>query len=487
MHSQILILLLAFLSVVRYSTAATASDWRGRSIYQVITDRFARSDGSVTSPCDPKDRRYCGGSWKGIIQRLDYIQNMGFTAIWISPVVEQIGGNTGEGEAYHGYWPKNMYGLNPNFGTEQDLKDLVAAVHSRGMYIMLDVVLNHFANQGETVKYSEFWPFNDSRYFHPKCDINWGNQSSIEVCWMGNGYVSLPDINTEDPEVIQTLKKYLPSFVDTYKIDGIRLDACRNIRRPFWSEISRAANVYTQGEVWVRDPNIICGYQEVMDGLHNYPLKELATEAFTSSAGNMSELVRVARQMQARCKDVTLFGSFMENHDNPRLGSLTTDMARLKNLAALNIFSDGIPVVYYGQEQALTGSKDPLNREALWLTGYPTTTDLVRTFAALNAFRNHLVRDVASFVTALATYTLLNSSTISVRKGNVVLVLTNSGKGVVTDAAIHGFGASLQLVEVLTCGALHADGTGQVKISLTGEPMLLYPKSLLSRSGFCGL
>jgi alpha-amylase len=102
MYPQMLLLFLAFFSAFRFSSAASASDWRGHSIYQVMTDRFARSDGSVTSPCNPQDRSYCGGSWRGIIDNLDYIQNMGFTAIWISPIVEQIHGNTGEGEAYHG-------------------------------------------------------------------------------------------------------------------------------------------------------------------------------------------------------------------------------------------------------------------------------------------------------------------------------------------------------------------------------------------------
>ncbi|KAJ7652117.1 glycoside hydrolase family 13 protein [Mycena polygramma] len=484
MYSYILLLSLVILSAFRCTLAASASDWRGRSIYQVVTDRFAGS----TTPCDPRDRRYCGGSWKGIMQRLDYIQHMGFTAIWISPVVEQIDGSTGEGEAYHGYWPKNLYTLNSNFGTEQDLKDLVAAVHSRGMYIMVDHVSNHFANAGDDIKYSEFWPFNDSRYFHPKCDINWGNQTSIENCWMGNGYVWLADINTESPEVGETLEKHIASFVTTYNIDGLRLDAGRCIPKPFWSRLSRAANVYTQGEVWVRDPSVMCPYQEHMDGLHNYPLKELATEALKLPAGDMAGLVNMARQLQAHCKDVTLLGLFMENHDNPRLGSLTTDMARLKNFAALNVLGEGMPIVYYGQEQALTGSYDPMNREALWLTGYPTTNNLVPTFTAFNKLRNHLVKGApSSFLTKAGVWTFLNSNAISVRRGNVVLVLTNSGEGVVIEVVIDGFGARLDLVEILTCGTLHTDGKGKVNVSLRGEPMVLYPKALLSKSTICGL
>ncbi|KAJ7633706.1 glycoside hydrolase family 13 protein [Mycena rosella] len=484
---KILLLCLTFFSAFQSSVAASAAEWRERSVYQVMTDRFARPDGSITSPCSTNDRVYCGGSWRGLIDKLSYISGMGFTAIWISPIVEQIGGNTGEGEAYHGYWSKNIYALNPKFGTEQDLKDLIAAVHALKMYIMVDVVVNHYANQGEKIVYSDFVPFNDSRYFHPKCDIDWGNQTSIEICWMGNGYLSLPDLNTEDQTVVDTLERYMASLVINYKIDGLRLDASRNIRKPFWTKLCLAAGVYCQGEVWVRDPEIICPYQEYMDGLHNYPIKEAATSAFTSSAGNMSDLVSLASQMQSRCRDITLFGTFMENHDNPRLGSFTTDIARLKNLAALNILADGVPVVYYGQEQALTGSNDPANREALWLTGFATTNNLVPTFTSLNRFRNRVVRTSPPFLTTLAKYTLLSSSVITVRKGKVVLVLTNSGNGVVTNMVVDGFSRDLDLVEVLSCSESRADGTGRLPVVLKGEPMALYPKSLLVGSGICGL
>ncbi|KAF8151957.1 alpha-amylase A precursor [Mycena galopus ATCC 62051] len=358
---------------------------------------------------------------------------MGFTAIWISPIVKQLDGPTFEGTGYHGYWPQNIYALNQNFGNEQDLQDLISACHSRRMYVMVDVVINHFAGLGNTPNYTVFVPFSHQRFFHPPCPIDWGNQTSIEHCWMGDDCVSLPDIDTENPEVLQTWKKYLVSFIDKYKIDGLRLDACRNMPKSALGEIINTLDVYTQGEVWDRDPNIICPYQQVMDGLHNYPFKELATDTFLSSVGNMADFVNVARQMQAQCKDVTLFGNFMENHDNPRLASFTTDIARLTNLLVLNFLADGIPILYYGQEQALAGSNDPLNREALWLTGYPTTNNLVPTVTLLNAFRNYLVANGAQFVMTLATYAVVSSSVLILRKGDVVLVLTNSGKDVVTE------------------------------------------------------
>jgi alpha-amylase len=77
--------------------ALTPAQWRAQSVYQVLTDRFALTDGSTTAACDPAAQSYCGGTWQGLIAHLDYIQGMGFTAIWISPFVAQMSGSTSDG------------------------------------------------------------------------------------------------------------------------------------------------------------------------------------------------------------------------------------------------------------------------------------------------------------------------------------------------------------------------------------------------------
>jgi alpha-amylase len=111
----------------------TPAEWRSQSIYQIVTDRFARTDGSTTANCVPSRAVYCGGTWQGIIKKLDYIQQMGFTAIWISAITAQLEGGTAYGEAYHGYWQTNMDNVNSRFGTEDDLKALSNALHDRNM------------------------------------------------------------------------------------------------------------------------------------------------------------------------------------------------------------------------------------------------------------------------------------------------------------------------------------------------------------------
>jgi hypothetical protein len=126
---------LSILTLVSYQhvRAANPAQWRERSIYQLITDRFALPNGDTTTPCDVSKGRYCGGTWNGIKRQLDYIQEMGFDAIWISPITKNIEQSTAYGEAYHGYWQQDIYSVNSHFGTPEDLKALSEALHLRGM------------------------------------------------------------------------------------------------------------------------------------------------------------------------------------------------------------------------------------------------------------------------------------------------------------------------------------------------------------------
>ena len=194
------------------TSAATPAQWRSRSVYQVLTDRFARSDNSTTHPCDVTLNQYCGGTWKGIEYKLDYIYNMGFDAIWISPITK----NTADG--YHGYYQTDLYSLNSNFGTTQDLKDLSQALHDRGMYLMVDVVTNHFGSRtADSIDYASFVPFDDSSYFHSYCEIDYDNQTSAEICWL---YNNLPDVRTEDQNIVTAYAAWIGELVANYSIDG---------------------------------------------------------------------------------------------------------------------------------------------------------------------------------------------------------------------------------------------------------------------------
>ncbi|KAG9559680.1 alpha-amylase, partial [Aureobasidium melanogenum] len=228
--------------------AASAADWRSKSIYQVLTDRFARPDGSTTAPCNPVGK-YCGGTYQGIIKQLDYIQNMGFTAIWISPITYQIQTWTPYGEPWHGYWQQDLYQLNSAFGTADDLRALATALHNRGMYLMVDVVVNHNGWNGNasSVNYSMFKPFDNVEYYHSFCNVDYSNNTSIQECWLGDSNVELVDLRTEDTVVASEYQTWIQQLVSNYSIDGLRIDTVKHVDTAFWSGFGEAAGVFMTG------------------------------------------------------------------------------------------------------------------------------------------------------------------------------------------------------------------------------------------------
>jgi alpha-amylase len=197
---------------------------------------------------------------------------MGFTAIWISPVPRiatliQIVKNipddwtAGSGESYHGYWAQDIYSLNPHFGNETDLLALSDALHARNMLLMVDVAPNHMGSGPVSkLNYEELVPWNDARYFHPpRLGIQYEppDQTQIEQYWIGVDRVALPDVNTELPEVYNTLSQWIRELVKRYGIDGLRLDTVKHIRKNFWPGFCRASSVFGVGEVLSGDAEYI--------------------------------------------------------------------------------------------------------------------------------------------------------------------------------------------------------------------------------------
>jgi len=160
----------------------------------------------------------------------------------------------GSGEAYHGYWAEDIYSLNPNFGNESDLLSLSQALRSRNMLLMLDVAPNHMGSGPvANITYSNYIPWNNPRYFHPpNLNITYDppNQTEIEQFWIGDANtVALPDVNTEVPEVVNTLYLWIRQLVEKYGVDGLRLDTVKHIRKPFWQKFCKASGVFAMGEV----------------------------------------------------------------------------------------------------------------------------------------------------------------------------------------------------------------------------------------------
>src|SRR5439155_20645149 len=167
--------------------SAAPTDWRDEAIYMVMTDRFRNGDPSNDLDSVPgKADWWQGGDLQGVIDELPYIKGLGMTAIWITPVAEQMPGG------YHGYWTRDLYKVDPHLGDMGKLDELVRRAHEAGLKVVLDVVVNHVGQRNP-------WLTDGAHvgWFHPDCVMNFADQQSIENCWLAG----LPDLDTENPAV----------------------------------------------------------------------------------------------------------------------------------------------------------------------------------------------------------------------------------------------------------------------------------------------
>ena len=463
--------------------AASASDWRSRSVYQLFTDRFAVSGGR-TPGCVLGERKYCGGNWQGTKSKLQYIADMGFDAIWISPIVQNIGSLTAYGQSYHGYWTQNINNLNSNFGSASDLKDLVSTAHSMGMLVMIDLTVNSMVWPGahDAVDYSTFAsPFNNANKYHDWCWIKYDNATSILKCWLGDDNVALVDVKTEDSTVRSTYNNWIGNVQSTYNLDGMRIDALKSVEIDFFPGFQKAANMFGLGENYQADPKLLCDYQPSVNGLLNFPLYYGLFYAFNATGGGMANLAGLITQNQGNCSDVSLLGNFIENHDLPRYAGITSDQMQRLNAITFTFVIDGFPVAYYGQEQAFSGLTDPYNREALWTSKYDETNVYYNVHKALNAMRKQVISQDSNFLSTNTKILGHDTEYIILKKGDLMSCLFNDGSYgsndtlTITNAAYSG---GTELIEVLSGKSFTAGSDGSVKITRqAGAPMVLYPKS----------
>lgn len=476
------------LGLIQRASALDAAGWRNQSIYQIITDRFATDNGSAPA-CDPAEAVYCGGTWKGITNNLDYVQNIGATAIWISPVIKNVEGNfAGAGEAYHGFWAEDLYSINTHFGTEDDLKELADALHARGMYLMVDIAPNHVGLTSVAGDYSNYTPFNETEYFHDECDIVWNVPESERLCWLEG----LPDLRTEDDGVRQVYAAWIKDLVANYSIDGIRIDTALEIEPEFWTDggVKEAADVFLLAEINHSSPLVLAPYQEYVDGYMDFSSWNWFTDAFQTIGATMYDLYNGTNWLASMTDiDPSLFGTFVENHDQVRFPYRNSDMALAKNIASVAMLRDGIPIIYYGQEQHFDGGVVPMEREALWLAGYDIYSELYGWLQQTNKIRAAAAAANADFLTTRTESLFYKDSTdstssvIAFRKGQMVSMFTNGGSNATNDVsygiqrALHEYAIGSEVVDVLNCESFTVASHGRLWVQMPagGLPRVFLP------------
>ncbi|KAK5993730.1 Alpha-amylase A type-1/2 [Cladobotryum mycophilum] len=365
---------LALLLQCAGALAADTNAWKSRTIYFALTDRIARNSNDNGGGSCGNLGDYCGGTFRGLESKLDYIRGMGFDALWITPVVANSAGG------YHGYWAQDLYAINNHYGSADDLKSLVNTAHGKGMYVMVDVVANHmgFANTGD----DRPSPLDQGSSYHSPCDIDYSNQNSIENCRIAG----LPDLNTQSSAVRDTYRNWIRWLVNEYRFDGVRIDTVKHVEKDYWPGFVDAAGVYCIGEVFHGDPNYLAPYARLMPGLLNYAIY-YPMNRFYMQQGSSQELVNMHNQISNTFPDPSALGTFLDNHDNPRWLNQKNDKSLFKNALAYVMLSRGIPIIYYGTEQQYSGGGDPGNREDLWRSGFNTNSEFYQALARLSGAR----------------------------------------------------------------------------------------------------
>jgi len=380
-------------------------------IYQIMTDRFHDGDatnnpsGSLFSSGCADLKKYCGGDWAGIVQKIQdgYLTGMGVTALWISQPVENIFAvaATAAGDtSYHGFWARDFKRANPIFGSMADFDNLIAVAHAAGIKVVIDFAPNHTSpsSQGNPA-YMEDGILNDNGTFVASLNNdpsgvfhhNGGTNFSSYEDGIYRGLFDLADLDQQNATADIYLKNAINLWLDK-GIDGIRVDAVKHI--PFgWSKswmdsIFAHRPVFAFGE-WFLGAGEIDPLNEAYANNSGMSLLDFrftneirsVLKFGTSNWHNFDTMIAGTATAYHEVIDQV---TFIDNHDMSRFNSVGADTRRTDMALAVTLTSRGTPVVYYGTEQYMTGDTDPSNRG--FMTGFSTTTrgyQIVKKLAAL--------------------------------------------------------------------------------------------------------
>lgn len=436
----------------RLPLTTQVADWRDEVLYQIVVDRFDdgdpsndRLDGVGPAPGDLA--RHQGGDWRGVTRRLGYLGRLGVTAIWLSPVVENVDRMEGQ-DGYHGYWAADFTRPNRRFGALEDLQRLVREAHRRGIKVIIDVVVNHTGRlfyydldgdgrpEGPELEpaFSAGGPYARVRWLTPRPGVfryvegrvepevvelteehfhrrgrttDFNDQTQKEL---GDFPTGLRDLDTERPGVVRAMVDTCLRWVELTDVDGFRLDAVPHVPHAFWERFSRELRralaargkqrFLLLGEVFNRDPRVLASYTragldavfdfclkwEVIDGVvfHGWP----AARARRALEENRGRFPATPHPDGIGLPPWEARVAFADNHDLPRVGGALDDYA--VELALAVVFTvDAIPSITYGTEQGLAGAGHA-GRAPLWRAGFSESHPLYRYIARLAWLRRQL-------------------------------------------------------------------------------------------------
>jgi alpha-amylase len=347
--------------------------WDNTVFYEIFVRSFYDSNGDGI------------GDLNGVTQKLDYLKDLGIGGLWLMPIFPS--------PSYHGYDVTDYYSINPQYGTLDDFKRLLAEAHKRGMRVILDLPLNHTsnlhpwfldANSGKQSVYRDWylWSDTDLGYLNPSNGQAWNK--GITGYYFSIFSPRMPDLNYRNPAVTAEMEKVTRFWLAEVGIDGFRLDAAKHLIEQGEKQENTASthewykgyyqaykadkpDAFVIGEAFNADAFLASTYTgDQLDMMFDF---ELASGFVNSANGGGSSAVDSALTFAKESLPSWQFGSFLTNHDQNRVMSvLNGDLNKARVAASLLLTSPGVPFLYYGEEIGMTGEKpDPqIRRPMQW-------------------------------------------------------------------------------------------------------------------------
>jgi len=432
-------------TVTERKKSAGDFDWDEAVIYFAVTDRFFDGDASNNDAYGVGDYNtgekggssYHGGDFAGLNQKLDYLKDLGVNTIWITPIVENITEDQHDNKTdtatygYHGYWASDFTKLNKHLGTEQQFKALLDAAHSKGMKIMVDVVLNHAG-------------YGTEKYFNSILTDADGN--SISMIRDSNNTISgddkydslsdLPDFVTENKAVTDQLVTWQTEWMSKYSIDYYRVDTVKHVETTTWAAFKNSLTKVNPDFKMIGEYSG-AGYANnagelgtgTMDALLDFDFNDFAQNFVT---GNISSVENSLQKRNNAINNTSVMGSFLSSHDEDTLQYKLVNESKIseeeaynlmKVAATLQITAKGQPVLYYGEEIGQGGANNwPLQtnrRDFDW-------TELEKQKADSNSIYNHYKTMLAIRNAYTDVFARGNRSTVAVSDADGYEVISRS-------------------------------------------------------------
>lgn len=432
-------------TVTERKKSAGDFDWDEAVIYFAVTDRFFDGDASNNDAYGVGDYNvgekggssYHGGDFAGLNQKLDYLKDLGVNTIWITPIVENITEDQHDNETdtatygYHGYWASDFTKLNKHLGTEQQFKALLDAAHSKGMKIMVDVVLNH-AGYGTEDYFNSILTDADGNSISMIRD----SSNTISGDDKYDSLSDLPDFVTENKAVTDQLVAWQTGWMSKYSIDYYRVDTVKHVETTTWAAFKNSLTKVNPDFKMIGEYSG-AGYANnagelgtgTMDALLDFDFNDFAQNFVT---GNISSVENSLQKRNNAINNTSVMGSFLSSHDEDTLQYKLVNESKIseeeaynlmKVAATLQITAKGQPVLYYGEEIGQGGANNwPLQtnrRDFDW-------TELEKQKADSNSIYNHYKTMLAIRNAYTDVFARGNRSTVAVSDADGYEVVSRS-------------------------------------------------------------